>query len=629
MSRLETCAALGRAVGFFALVLSAAPVSAITIDVPADYATIQAAIVAANDSDEIVVAAGTYNERIDFLGKAITVRSSNGAASTVIDGGAAGRVVTFATGETSSAVLDGFTIRNGRTTNADGAGIYVSSASPTIVNNIITDNHAQGYGSGIAVNLGSPVIQNNVIRNNSPASGLSGGGGGGGIYIGGAGSAQVIGNTIVDNTVLPGFLSGGGIDLFAAGTPTLRNNFIARNRARIGGGIALANQSDALIVQNIIVGNSGSDHGGGIDWVVPDGDRGPYVVNNTIVGNGSPLGSQIHAAGFDASTVVANNVVVGGSTTGALIYCADATDQPAIGHNDVYATGGSRYGGSCTDQTGVNGNIGADPLLVNVVAADYRLAPGSPAIDAGDNAAPDVPATDYAGTARPVNTVVDMGAYEYAPNPGTIRLAATSYTIHERIGALTVSVRRDGGDQGAVTVDYATSDGTALAGPDYAASAGTLSFAAGDAAVKTFTVPIVNDAVVEPSEHFTVVLSAPTGGAVLDDDYSVATVTILGQTVTPPSSTGGGCFIATAAYGTPMAQDVRYLRALRDNYLLTNDAGRWFVKKYYEYSPALADGIREREWLKPVVRTVLAPLVAVSKALITPAERDAQTADRP
>jgi len=92
---------------------------------------------------------------------------------------------------------------------------------------------------------------------------------------------------------------------------------------------------------------------------------------------------------------------------------------------------------------------------------------------------------------------------------------------------------------------------------------------------------------------------------------------------------GGGCFIATAAYGTPMADDVRYLRAFRDEYLQTNDAGRWFVTQYYKYSPPLAEYLRQNDDLRSVVRSALSPLVGLSRAMVSDSALAAQTADRP
>jgi hypothetical protein len=91
------------------------------------------------------------------------------------------------------------------------------------------------------------------------------------------------------------------------------------------------------------------------------------------------------------------------------------------------------------------------------------------------------------------------------------------------------------------------------------------------------------------------------------------------------SSGGGGCFIATAAYGTAMAAEIQVLREFRDDYLLTNAAGRAFVDFYYRVSPPIAEFIAEHPSLKPIVRAGLAPVIAMSTVAIdaTPTEKTA------
>ena len=75
-----------------------------------------------------------------------------------------------------------------------------------------------------------------------------------------------------------------------------------------------------------------------------------------------------------------------------------------------------------------------------------------------------------------------------------------------------------------------------------------------------------------------------------------------------------GCFIATAAYGTPMARDVDALRRLRDGALLTNPLGRLAVAAYYAISPPLARAIASDERLRSGARTMLEPAVALARA---------------
>jgi len=168
---------------------------------------------------------------------------------------------------------------------------------------VIKNNAAGSDGGGIAAEFSSALIQGNTITNNTQLAGYSGGSGGAGINVGGAGAAQIIGNVIQNNTWNSG--DGGGISLFAAGTPTIKNNIIRSNvatgvsPAAQGGGIWIVNDSDALIVQNLIYGNT-AGQGSGVYASVPYGDRGPLFVNNTIVGTTSAQqGSAVWVGGFD------------------------------------------------------------------------------------------------------------------------------------------------------------------------------------------------------------------------------------------------------------------------------------------------------------------------------------------
>jgi hypothetical protein len=79
----------------------------------------------------------------------------------------------------------------------------------------------------------------------------------------------------------------------------------------------------------------------------------------------------------------------------------------------------------------------------------------------------------------------------------------------------------------------------------------------------------------------------------------------------------GGCFIATMAFGSPMAGQVEILRQFRDRYLMTNTLGRRFVVWYYRTGPAAADYIKEMPLVKAAIRVALYPLIGFSWLLIS------------
>jgi plastocyanin len=110
--------------------------------------------------------------------------------------------------------------------------------------------------------------------------------------------------------------------------------------------------------------------------------------------------------------------------------------------------------------------------------------------------------------------------------PGSLRLSASNYNVNEGAGNVTLTFQRTGGDDGAVSVHYATSNGSATSGSDYTAKSGTVSWADKDDSNKTVSVAITNDTAQESTETFNVTLSAPGGGATLDSP-AAATVTIV------------------------------------------------------------------------------------------------------
>jgi hypothetical protein len=127
---------------------------------------------------------------------------------------------------------------------------------------------------------------------------------------------------------------------------------------------------------------------------------------------------------------------------------------------------------------------------------------------------------------------------------GTIQFESATFSVNESGGTATITATRTGGSSGAVSVLYATSDGTAGAGSDHTAASGTLTWTDGDNAKKSFRIALSDDSLVEPDETVNLTLSNIIGNAVLGVQKT-ATLTIIDNDTSSGSgsSGGGGCFI--------------------------------------------------------------------------------------
>jgi len=122
-----------------------------------------------------------------------------------------------------------------------------------------------------------------------------------------------------------------------------------------------------------------------------------------------------------------------------------------------------------------------------------------------------------------------------APPVGTLQFSAAAYTAADTSGNAAIIVTRTGGSSGAVSASFATSDGTGKAGTDYTTTTQTVSFAAGDTAAKTVSVPVKVNGTVAGSETVNLTLSGPTGGATLGS--SATAVLTITQTTAPGTPT--------------------------------------------------------------------------------------------
>ena len=266
-----------------------------TLLVPSQYLTIQAAINAAPTSGwTIEVAPGTYNEAIDFKGKAITVKATGARANTIIDGtGLTTSVVRAVTGETSDTVLQGFTIRNGPIGSANstyrlGGGIFISSASPTIRDCAFTANQS-AYGGGMYALYSNSLVENCTFSQNSGSAD------GGGVQL--FGGSPIVRNCVVsDNTAGN---RGGGFHVVQhnTGAAQMDGCTISGNRSLVsdGGGISMAPLTGAaqkfLVSNCTITNNSAQERGGGL-WAVvnpANPQQNVTLTDNTICNNISAI----------------------------------------------------------------------------------------------------------------------------------------------------------------------------------------------------------------------------------------------------------------------------------------------------------------------------------------------------
>jgi hypothetical protein len=408
------------------------------------------------------VAAGTYYERIT-LKDGVEVLGA-GAGVTTIDGGGGGSVVT-ASNVGSGAKLDGFTITHGSAENGGGMDNY--NSSPTVTNCTFSDNSATSLGGGMYNDSGSsPTVTNCTFSGNSASWG-------GGMYNNANSSPTVTNCTFSGNSAS----GGGGMDNNANSSPTVTNCTFSGNSVYNGGGGMYNNGSSPTVSNCTFSGNSASyDGGGGMqntyssptvtnciffgNSVTHYGGGGMYnyygskptVTNCTFSGNSAVCGGGMayYYEFYNFWPTVTNCILWG--NTGGEIYNYNSWSVPVVTYCDVQ--GG--YSGAS--------NIDADPIFVNPSADDYHLQTGSPCIDAGDNAAPSLPSTDFDGDSRIIDgngdltDTVDMGADEYLP-PNTPP-EVSSVTASQ--GSPTVNISYDVSDaeQSQVNISFEYWDGS-------------------------------------------------------------------------------------------------------------------------------------------------------------------------
>ncbi len=347
---------LGMTIGTAFVGAIGATAAAAALHVPGDFAAIQACIDAAvSGVDECVVAPGTYHETINFLGKAITVRSSGGADVTTIDAtGVGGSVVTCVSGEGPDTVLDGFTITGGTGTDAGGytlgGGMYNHYSSPTVINCTFSGNTAD-YGGGIYNYDSSPTVAGCTFSGNTSPYGA-----GGGMYNYRGSSAWVAHCTFSGNTAVAG---GAGICNYDS-SPTVIACTFSGNTSPYGAGGGMYNAYGSPVVTNsTFSGNTANDGGGMFS------SRSRATVTNCMFSENTAGNKGTQASGGGMSNYVSNPIVT---------HCSFNRNFAAYGGgmcntrgSNPMVTNSAFSGNTASVSGGGMQNNGSSPTAVNCV----------------------------------------------------------------------------------------------------------------------------------------------------------------------------------------------------------------------------------------------------------------------
>lgn len=247
----------------------------------------------------------------------------------------------------------------------------------------------------------------------------------------------------------------------------------------------------------------------------------------SIADNDSAPGTLAFAAASYSVAEAAGSVVVSVTRTGGSYGAASVAYTTA----NSSATAGNDYTATSGTLTWASGDTASKTIRIPIL--NDTLAEPSEVIQVRLSAPTGATLGSVVTTSI---TIIDDDTVNAA---GSLAFLSTVASVAENAGSATIVVRRSGGSVGAVTVAYASSNGSATAGSDYTAVSGTLSWGAGDVSNKSFTVPITDDSAAESSETLFLTLSNATGGATLGSAKTL-TLTIADNDSSP------GVFALTA-----------------------------------------------------------------------------------
>lgn len=485
----------------------------------------------ANASSGIDISSSPNNTIGGVTPSARNLISGNNASGVVINGATStGNVVsgnfigTNAAGTAALGNAQGVTIAGGASNTIGGT---VAGAR-----NIISGQSSSG---GVILTGGATlnVVQGNYIGTN--ALGTAAIGNSAGIFTLGSTPNNLIGGTVAGSRNV---ISGNTLGFFLASTSGAVNT-------RVEGNFIGTNASGTASVGNII----------GVDMFQ---DSSNNIIGGTAAGAGNVIafnnGRGILAESGTSNSFLGNSIFSTGGSPGLGI---DLKLDDAVTPNDA---GDADFGPnnlqnfpvlSSASSSGGNTTIGG--TLNSTANTSFRIEffsntsldatgfgegqtfIGSTTVttDAGGNASflatigSATPTGQFITSTATSNVTNDTSEFSYGAQVNgaeAFQFLSTVFTLSENVGVANITVTRTNGAVGGTTINYATSDGTALAGVDYVATTGTLTFGAGETS-KTFAVTIIDDAQIEGDETVNLTLSSPSVGGVLGSP-STATLVI-------------------------------------------------------------------------------------------------------
>jgi len=532
------------------LALAAGPAPAATLVVPTSYPTIQNAIDAASTADEVLVEPGTYRENL-ILRSSIPVRGRETARTLLAP--QTDTLPTVRIGLGNDMHFSNFILIGART------GIEVSSSTDVLISNVVFEGALE---RAIEVGTSSTVeLRNNVFAGNEVAIRR------------GTPNVEIVNNVFTGNdttvtSLNPQIDNDDNVDAncwFSNGDTGLNGGY--------GTGVA---SGDPLFVDT-----ANRDYHLRATSPCIDIGQGTDVIDGTAADAGAYGGPLADLRPYPLPAPTLSDTSAGGVVS-VLVQWPANTGYLVAGYGVHYAQTppGGPYDGSDAGGGTLPSPVDAGNLTSFTLT---ELAPSPP---------PLVGATVLLA-ATSANQSVTLTWQSVA--------AATGYRIHYGVASTdeqesavgNVTTHTVGGLANGTTYRFAVS-AEARASYRVAVTARDGTASQHESAIVAETTLAVGD---------------PSVGA-LSNELTALPQFVGAYPLLPDE--GGGCFIATAAYGADWQAEVQILRDFRDRYLLTHGPGRQFVALYYRWSPALAAWLAERDGWRAAVRLLLTPFVALA-----------------